>query len=120
MEIARIKELVDRWGDKFLQRVFAPSEQNYCEASALRHARYTARFAAKEAVGKAMGTGMQGMSWKEIVVVKDELGCPQVRLRGRAADRADELGISDWHISLSHGRNHAIAQVLALKGKNSI
>lgn len=115
IEIARIKRILARYGDRFLERVFTPTEVLYCHA---RPAELAARFAAKEAVSKALGVGVRimsrdGIDWREAEIVGDRRGKPLVRLHGRAAQRAAELGLSEWAVSLSHTREHAIAFVVA-------
>lgn len=113
VEVSRVQAAVARHGDRFLRRVFTESELGYCRGRAHELA---ARFAAKEAVSKTLGVGIQhheGVSWREIEVVADERGKPEVHLTGRAAQRADELGLHRFALSLSHTGNHAIAVVVA-------
>jgi len=115
IEIARIERVLARYGDRFLERVFTPAEILYCRA---RPAELAARFAAKEAVSKALGVGVRmmardGINWREAEIVGDARGKPLVRLHGRAAERAAELGLSEWAVSLSHAQDHAIAFVVA-------
>jgi holo-[acyl-carrier protein] synthase len=116
-EVDRIERAVDhpQWGRRFRQRVFTPGEIAYCE----RRKRYTesfaARFAAKEAVMKALGTGFRGVAWREVEVVREK-GPPTVRLHGRAVARAALLGITRWHLSLSHTHEQAMAFVIAEDG----
>jgi holo-[acyl-carrier protein] synthase len=115
IEIARVERMLSRYGDRFLARVFTPAEILYCRG---RTAELAARFAAKEAVSKALGVGVRmiardGIHWQDVEVVGDPRGKPLVRLYGRAAQRAGELGLAEWAISLSHSREHAIAFVVA-------
>ena len=115
VEIARVERLLSRYGDRFLARVFTPAEILYCRG---RTAELAARFAAKEAVSKALGVGVRmiardGIHWQDVEVVGDPRGKPLVHLYGRAAQRANELGLAEWAISLSHSREHAIAFVVA-------
>ena len=115
IEIARVERILTRYGDRFLERVFTPAEIAYCRA---RPAELAARFAAKEAVSKALGVGVRmmardGIKWREAEIVGDARGKPLVRLHGRAAERAAELGLSEWAVSLSHAQDHAIAFVAA-------
>jgi holo-[acyl-carrier protein] synthase len=115
IEISRIERALERYGDRFLARVFTPNEVLYCRG---RVPELAARFAAKEAVSKALGVGMrvlarEGIHWQDVEVVGDQRGKPVVRLSGRAAERAEELGLTEWAISLSHTREHAIAFVVA-------
>lgn len=115
IEIARVERVLTRYGERFLARVFSPTEQAYCRG---RLPELAVRFAAKEAVSKALGVGMRmlssaGIAWRDVEVINDVHGKPIVRLTGRAAERAAELGLSEWAISLSHAREHAIAFVVA-------
>ncbi|RLC54791.1 MAG: holo-[acyl-carrier-protein] synthase [Chloroflexota bacterium] len=115
IEILRVGRMLTRYGDRFLERVFTPAEILYCRG---RLAELAARFAAKEAVAKALGVGVRmmardGIHWQDVEVIGDVRGKPHVRLYGRAAERAGELGLTEWAISLSHTREHAIAFVVA-------
>jgi len=115
IEISRIQRAVERHGERFLARVFTPAEILYSRG---RVAELAVRFAAKEAVSKALGIGVRvlardGIDWHDVEVLNDMRGKPFVRLAGRAAERAAELGLSEWAISLSHSRDHAIAFVVA-------
>jgi holo-[acyl-carrier protein] synthase len=109
VEIERIDAAVQRWGEKFLQRVFTPQEVAYCHG---RVPELAVRFAAKEAVMKALGTGVRGIGWREIEVLPMRGGKPLVFLHGRAKRRAEFLGLFDFAISLSHSRDFAIASVV--------
>ncbi|MCI0487687.1 MAG: holo-ACP synthase [Blastocatellia bacterium] len=112
-EISRIEEAVARRGERFLRRVFTESEREYCEARASRFSSYAARFAAKEAAMKALGTGWgDGVRWHDIEVVKEESGPPTVKLRGRAMELFREMGARKIHLSLTHSRDIAMAQVI--------
>ncbi len=115
IEIARVERVLTRYRDRFLERVFTPAETLYCRA---RLPELAARFAAKEAVSKALGVGVQmmardGINWRDVEVIGDRRGKPLIRLYGRAAERASELGLTEWAISLSHTSEHAIAFVVA-------
>jgi holo-[acyl-carrier protein] synthase len=115
IEITRVERVLERYGDRFLERVFTPAEILYCRA---RMPELAARFAAKEAIAKALGVGMRmiardGVRWRDVEVTGDARGKPLVRLYGRAAERAAELGLTEWAVSLSHTREHAIAFVVA-------
>jgi holo-[acyl-carrier protein] synthase len=115
IEIARVERVLGRYGDRFLERVFTPAEVLYSRG---RVPELAARFAAKEAVSKALGVGMRmishdGISWRDVEVVNDMRGKPLVRLYGRAVERAKALGLTEWEISLSHTRDMAIAFVVA-------
>jgi holo-[acyl-carrier protein] synthase len=95
---------------RLAERCFTPDEAAYCSSRAYPSQHFAARFAAKEAVGKALGIGMT--RWREVEVVRGR-GAPTVRLHGRYAARAEELGVSRIHISLTHGRDSAIAYAVA-------
>ncbi|MCL6647981.1 MAG: holo-ACP synthase [Chloroflexi bacterium] len=107
--IDRIQQTLDRFGDRFTQRVFTPAELASCAG---RPASLAARFAAKEAVAKALGTGIGAIRWREIEVVVDPAGRPLLRLEGAAAARARALGLRELALSLSHERTHAVAVVV--------
>jgi holo-[acyl-carrier protein] synthase len=113
IEVGRIEATIARYGERFLTRVFTANELAYCR----RHAhQLAARFAAKEAVSKTLGTGIQhrdGVDWREIEIVSDARGKPAVQLTGKAAQRAAQLNLKNFAISLSHTREHAIAMVIA-------
>ncbi len=113
IEVDRIEQLVARYGERFLNRVFTAEELAYCRG---RSPELAARFAAKEAVSKALGVGIQhqdGVGWREIHVVADARGKPGIALSGTAARRAGELGLSTFALSLSHTREYAIAMLVA-------
>ena len=113
IEVERIQASIARYGDRFLSRIFTPTELAYCQGQPHQLA---ARFAAKEAVSKALGVGIQhvdGVNWHEIEVISDEQGKPIAHLTGRAAQRAQAIGIHELALSLSHTRGHAIAMVVA-------
>ncbi len=113
IEISRIEEIFSRRGNRFRDRVFTHAVSAYCESVASRFASYAARFAAKEAAMKALGTGWaEGVAWREIEVVRSESGAPQLRLSGRALERMKEIGGNRLHLSLSHSRQMAMAQVI--------
>lgn len=114
LQVPRMAAAVERHGARLLERLFTPQELAYCGRRAERLA---ARFAAKEAVGKALGVGMrtlarEGIGWHEVEVVNNARGQPQVRLYGAAAVRAQQLGIVGWSLSLAHEREYAIAMVV--------
>jgi holo-[acyl-carrier protein] synthase len=110
IEISRVTGSVARHGDHFLKRVFTPGELEYCGDN---HASLAARFAAKEAVSKALGCGIGDVGWLEIEVAGDENKAPVLLLHGAAEKLAKDLGLNHWSISLSHTHEHAIALVVA-------
>ncbi len=109
IEIPRVQGVLDRYGDRFQQRVFTAGELAYCRGRAPNLA---ARFAAKEATMKALGTGTRGVSWKDIEVSRAESGAPSIVLHGRAKARAQRLGVQEISLSLSHSREYAVAFVV--------
>lgn len=111
IEIARIDAAIVRHGDRFFNRFF--TNQELIEAEG-RTPALAARFAAKEAVAKALGCGIGDVGWKEIEVVRDSRRRPELVLHGAARDRAAELGLHEWSVSLSHTHEHAMALVVAL------
>src|SRR5262245_45638822 len=113
VEISRIEEKLSRGNVRFRDRLFTAAEIAYCEGRASRFASYAARFAAKEAAMKALGTGWaEGVAWQEIEVLNDEAGAPSLKLSGCALERFNRLGARRAHLSLSHSRDTAIAQVI--------
>jgi len=113
-EIARIAEAIDRYGDRFLRRVFTDGEIAYCQAKRDFASSYAARFAAKEAAMKALGTGhSRGVYWTGIEVVRRH-GPPRLVFRGGAADRFNALGATSSLLTLTHSRDLAIAHVMLL------
>ena len=110
IEIDRLRRAIDRHGDHFLQRIYTPAEiDRYGD----RPWSLAARWAAKEAVGKALGTGIGPVAWTDIEVLEDDQRAPVLRLSGRAESLARELGLTEWAISLSHTDDLAIAFVVA-------
>jgi holo-[acyl-carrier protein] synthase len=111
IEVERVREAAARHGERFFRRFFTEDERAYCED---RFTALAARFAAKEAVAKALGTGIGDVRWVEIEIISDERKKPELKLHGAAADLAQELGLSTWSVSLSHTHEHAIAVVVAM------
>src|SRR5579864_8237209 len=112
-EVPRIAESIERFGDRFLRRVFTEEEIRYCDSKANRVERYAARFAAKEAAMKAIGTGWNyGVAWRDIEVSRMSGGRPTIKFHGKAADFADKLGARNVALSISHTDQIAIAQVI--------
>lgn len=112
IQVGRVEAIIERYGERFLRKIFTPSELAY---GAGRAHSLAARFAAKEAVSKLLGSGIQhqdGVDWLEIEVISTERGDPQVLLHGRAATRAEDLGLREIALSLSHTHDHAIAFVV--------
>ena len=113
IEIARIAHSIGRYGGRFLRRVFTPAEIAYCQRKKNAAESFAARFAAKEAGAKALGTGIsQGVSWLELEVAREPSGKPSLQLAGRAARRAHELGVASVSLSLTHSKDIALAVVV--------
>ena len=110
VETARIQATLDRFGKRFLDRVYTENEQRY---SRNRAEELAVRFAGKEAISKALGTGMRGVSWLELEILNNRRGKPFIRLHGAARARAKQLGLTSFEISLTHSRDLAIAFVVA-------
>ncbi len=115
VELPRVERAVERHGQRFLARIYTPQEIARYRGSLSELA---VRFAAKEAVSKALGVGLNhlsvhGIGWREVAVLPDPLGKPMVHLSGRARQLAEEQGLHHWAISLSHCREYAVAFVVA-------
>jgi holo-[acyl-carrier protein] synthase len=109
VEIERVERAVVRWNGRFLKHVYTDAEVALCRG---RVPELAVRFAGKEAISKALGTGLVGVSWREMEVLSDERGKPLVFLHGRAAERAAKLGLGELAISLSHSQQYAVALVV--------
>ena len=108
--ISRVQKVLEKHPERFLRRVFTPEEVAFCRG---RVPELAARFAAKEAVMKALGTGARGLAWREIEVLPNHRGKPLVYLHGAARKRAEKIGLEGCDISLSHSRDFAVAFVVA-------
>jgi holo-[acyl-carrier protein] synthase len=112
-EVPRIRQSIERFGDRFLQRVFTDEEIRYCDSKANRFERYAARFAAKEAAMKALGTGWNhGIRWRDCEVVRMPGGRPTIAFHGKAAQFAARLGMKNAALSITHTAEQALAQVI--------
>ena len=117
IEILRVKRVYDRYGDRFLRRIYTDREIAYCRGRAPQLA---SRFAAKEATMKALGTGVRGIRWRDIEVVRGRGQAPRIELHGTARRRADRLGLIQIALSLSHSREFAVASVIGDSEKGNI
>jgi holo-[acyl-carrier protein] synthase len=112
-EVPRIRLSIERFGLRFLERIYTPREMQYCDSKANRVERYAARFAAKEAAMKALGTGWNhGVRWRDCEVVRMPGGRPSIAFHGKAGEFAARLGVKNAALSLSHTEEQAIAQVI--------
>jgi holo-[acyl-carrier protein] synthase len=112
-EVPRIRETIERFGDRFLHRIFTDGEISYCERRASRFESYAARFAAKEAGMKALGTGWsRGVRWRDIEVVRPKGQRPTIQFHGEAAAIAAKLGTKNIALSLTHTSEQALAHII--------
>jgi holo-[acyl-carrier protein] synthase len=112
-EVPRIREAIERFGQRFLERIYTAGEIRYCDSKANRVERYAARFAAKEAAMKALGTGWNhGVRWRDCEVVRMPGGRPAISFHGKASEIAAKLGMKNAALSISHTAEQAIAQVI--------
>jgi len=115
VECLRVAQMIERHGELFLTRVYTPHEIEYCSARKAATQHYAGRFAAKEAVLKALGTGWtRGVQWRDIEVRNELGGQPRIALCGGAREMCEKLGITEMLISISHCRTHATAYALAV------
>jgi holo-[acyl-carrier protein] synthase len=116
VEIKRIKEALERWGDRFMNKVFTPGEIEYCSQKRNSSPNFSARFAAKEALVKALGIGMRrGVHWKDVEVTRGPLGKPVLKLSGQAEAICKQEKIQGIFLSLAHDREYSIALVVLEK-----
>jgi len=108
----RIKKLIDKYGEHFLKKVYTEAEIEYCQGKNKAAISFAARFAAKEAVLKALGTGMRNNSWQDIEILNNELGKPEVNLFAKTKKKADELEVRSIFLSISHEKEYSIAQIV--------
>ena len=114
IEISRVKKAIESNKERFVKKIFTQNEMRYCEErAAAKYQHYAARFAAKEAVVKALGLGFtKGIWWTDIEVVKDNNGRPSIKLYGEAKKCAEEVGIKSLKLSLSHCHEYAVANAI--------
>jgi holo-[acyl-carrier protein] synthase len=117
VKIERIEKIIKRWGNNFISRIFTSLEGEYCEKKkGNKFQSYAGRFAAKEALLKALGLGLRGINWKEIEIKNDKIGQPIIDISGKLKNIASLKGVSKYFISISHTKEYAIAEVI-LEGK---
>jgi len=115
VENRRMQDALAKWGDSLLNRLFTTAEIAYCEKQAAPWRHYAGRFALKEAVAKAFGTGIgQAVHWRDIEVIRSSAGAPQIRLHGRAARHARSRGVRRILVSLAHTHQYSLAQAVIL------
>jgi holo-[acyl-carrier protein] synthase len=118
VQISRIQTILTQWGDRFMSRVFTPNEIAYCLNRKKGYLSFAARFAAKEAVLKALGVGLQmGVCWREIETTHDSMGKPIIRLSGKTDEIAQRLLVSHIFVSLTHDGDYAMAMATATATK---
>ena len=110
IDVDRIVAVLGRYPDRFRHRILTPSEDRYCRG---KPERIAGRWAAKEAVSKVLGLGVRGVGWREIEVLPNRAGQPQVYLHGRASARAEAMGLGQLTVSISHERRMAVAVAMA-------
>jgi holo-[acyl-carrier protein] synthase len=116
VEIERIVAVLGRFPDRFRRRVLTESEARYCGRKVERIA---GRWAAKEAISKVLGLGVRGVGWREIEVLPNWAGAPQVQLHGRAAQRAELMDLEDLSVTISHERSMAVAVAIAHRAERA-
>lgn len=115
VDFGRIEQMIERHGERFMERVFTKAEQEYANANKNRMEKLAGRFAAKEAILKLLGTGWRGkIAWTDIEIINNETGQPQVKISGQVKEIAQKLGVEDISISITHTANFAIASAAAL------
>lgn len=115
VEVSRIEESIAEFGDKFLGRIFTEREREYCQKQKRAAIHYAARFAAKEAISKAFGTGIgKDVGWRDLEILRKLSGEPEVQLHGQARDFAEQKGVGDIKISLTHAEHYAAANAVIL------
>ncbi len=113
VETKRIAESIERFGDRFLHRIFVEGEIAYSQSMKFAHLHLAARFAAKEAISKAFGTGIRHeMGWRDLEIVRERAGAPKVRLHGKAQALAQQRGVKEIHVSLSHTAEYGAASAV--------
>ncbi len=117
VKTSRLAAALERYGDRFLNRVFTPQEIAYCRGKRWSDSGFALRFAAKEAFAKALGVGLRrnGIRWREVEVVPDARGKPEIAVYGRAAELCNQVGITGMHLTLTDEDNHALAVVVLEK-----
>jgi holo-[acyl-carrier protein] synthase len=117
-ECLRIARMIERHGELFINRVYTPAEIRYCQSRKHATQHFTGRWAAKEALLKALGTGwIRGINWRDLEIRSEPGGQPVVQIRGGAQEIVQRLGVTQLMVSISHCRTHAMAYALALRSE---
>ena len=120
VECLRIAQMIERYGETFICRIYSEREIEFCHARKAATQQFAAHWAAKEAVVKALGTGMtKGLRWRDIEIRNDRNGQPEVAFRGAARDLVERSGVDDMLISISHCRSHAVGYAIAMGSEDS-
>ncbi|MGJ8694736.1 MAG: holo-ACP synthase [Verrucomicrobiaceae bacterium] len=115
VEVDRVRSSWDEFGDRFVQRIFTEAEREYCDRQKRPEIHYAARFAAKEAISKALGTGIgKTIGWLDMEIVRLESGEPEVLLTGSAREFADSRGVTEVKVSLTHAQHYAAANAVVM------
>jgi len=115
VEVERVSSSIGEFGEKFLQRIFTASEREYCDSQKRSAIHYAARFAAKEAVAKAFGTGIgKDVAWTDIEVIRENTGEPKIKLYGAGKALAEKIKVGDIKVSLTHAEHYAAANAVIL------
>lgn len=115
VEVDRVRSSLDEFGERFLERIFSESEQEYCQRQKRPEIHLAARFAAKEAISKAFGTGIgKEIGWLDIEIIRRESGEPEVFLKGAAKELAEKRGVCEVMVSLSHAQHYAAANAVVM------
>jgi holo-[acyl-carrier protein] synthase len=116
VEISRIEKILQRWGDRFIEKVYSPIETDYCQGKAFPSIHFAARFAAKESFLKSLGIGLgMGVGLKDIELINNEQGSPLMKVHNRAENILHERGVTGVHVSVTHTRKYASAVVILEK-----
>ena len=113
VEVDRLKRSIEKFGDRFLNRLFTENEKKYCQTKFNSYQHFAVRFAAKEAFLKAIGTGLRvGMTWHQIEIINNKQGKPTMMTHGKCHEKLQKLGITGLNLSLSHTKHHGVAVVI--------
>lgn len=117
VNMARIKRMIERWGRRFIERIFTKKEEEYAFSKRYPYIHLSGRFAVKEALFKALGGGLISGRWKEVEIINDKSGSPRIRFYGNRKRLIIERGITSAHVSISHDYSYSIGQVILEKSE---